>query len=88
MFTGPLCGSRQVPGRLYQYYLAVADEGPYAGRRIFMDLPDVNAQPWVAKVVAKMVNSLGVEFPRTLTLLLNLIAGSKRAFQAHCRCYN
>jgi hypothetical protein len=39
---------------------SVVDEGPYMGRRIFLDVPDVEAQPWAAKIVAGLFSALGV----------------------------
>ena len=38
---------------------SIVDEGPYMGRRIFLDVPNVDEQPWAAKIVAQLYNALG-----------------------------
>lgn len=38
---------------------SVADEGPFMGRRVFIDIPNVDEQPWAATVMARLFSSLG-----------------------------
>lgn len=38
---------------------AVADGTEYAGKRVFIDLPNVDEQPWAAPVLLRMVESMG-----------------------------
>jgi hypothetical protein len=38
---------------------AVADGTEHAGRRVFIDLPNVDEQPWAAPVLARMVEAMG-----------------------------
>jgi hypothetical protein len=39
---------------------SIVDEGPYMGRRVFLDVPNVDEQPWAAKIVAQLFKALGV----------------------------
>lgn len=38
---------------------SIVDEGPYMGRRVFLDIPNVDEQAWAAKIVAQLFNALG-----------------------------
>jgi hypothetical protein len=40
---------------------AVADGSEHAGRRVFIDLPNVDEQAWAAPVLARMVDAMGAE---------------------------
>jgi hypothetical protein len=39
---------------------SIVDEGPYMGRRVFLDIPNVEEQAWAAKIVAGLYHALGV----------------------------
>jgi len=39
---------------------SIVDEGPYMGRRVFIDVPPVEQQPWAAEIIARLFKALGV----------------------------
>jgi hypothetical protein len=39
---------------------SVVDEGPYMGRRVFIDVPPIEEQAWAAQIVARLFKALGV----------------------------
>lgn len=42
---------------------AVADGTEHAGRRVFVDLPNVDEQPWAAPVLARLIEAMGADMP-------------------------
>jgi hypothetical protein len=49
--------SRFKPGALN--ITTAIEGGEYAGRRIFIDLPDPDSQPWAPAVLSRLVSSMG-----------------------------
>jgi hypothetical protein len=39
---------------------SVVDEGPYMGRRVFIDVPPIAEQAWAAQIVARLFKAIGV----------------------------
>lgn len=42
---------------------AVAEGGEHSGRRVFIDLPNVDEQAWAAPVLARMIDAMGATMP-------------------------